>query len=84
MPAKMEMTPASVAPTIHFKIRKSESILLNRFSYSAMALAASLALSSEARHANGFALTCSPLLILISFNLLFSIHAPCAGAASKP
>ena len=48
MPAKMEMTPASVAPTIHFKIRKSESILLNRFSYSAMALAASLALSSEA------------------------------------
>lgn len=48
MPAKMEMTPASVAPTIHFKIRKFESILLNRFSYSAMALAASLALSAEA------------------------------------
>lgn len=45
IPANMEITPASVAPTIHFKIRKSESILLNRFSYSAIALAASLALS---------------------------------------
>lgn len=47
MPAEMEMTPASVAPTIHFKIRQSESILLNRFSYPAMALAASPALSCE-------------------------------------